>query len=915
MHNKFLPSKRNGQTLKSSLTTLAVAVMLTGASLDANALALGEINVYSALGQPFRAEVDVTQLSPQEANGLKAAIASQSGYKSAGVEYNPVVAGIRVSVQKRANGKTFLRLTSQSPIHEPYLGIVVDTNWSSGRVVRDFTVLLDPPEAKRTAVEVTSAQTSSLPPLASAPAPARAPVAAPAAPTQSESVSTETQSERDARVSRAMAQANGSTSNATAVAAPREPSRRSKRGRNSGAATQSNDTAPASAQASGDQVNVKRGDTAGRLAAANLPANVSLDQMLVAMLRANPDAFVGGNINRMRAGAVLTLPTAEEASAVSSGAARKTIVAQSRNFNRYRQGLGRNAPRVQAASTSQASGGTVQTEVKAPKAVTTDGSQLIVTHPSGKDASKAEAVAKKAERDAQNQRMAELERTRKELDALTKASQAARSAPPAPVAAPVATPPASVSGVVVPIAPVAPASVPTPALAPASAAADGATTQPASELIALPPVTGASEAVLAASAPASEASAVAEATPPPKPRVLPPPAPPEPSFMDGVSDNPLPWGLGALAVLGGLGFLATRLRKKKAAGGDDNSDSEFIESRLQPDSFFNASGGQQVNTQESRASTGNATSMAYSPSQLDAAGDVDPVAEADVYLAYGRDMQAEEILKEALNTSPDRIAIYRKLLEIYAKRRDTKAFEELAKDLRDRTNGQGEDWLKVADLGNELDPGNSLYKGNGAEALLSKTGPLNAPVFGSSTLPSPDHTGLDESKLDLELNGDSRLLAEDEDSHLHKAGKGGLATFAAPPDTKAPDEDTRDQPLAFDMDFDIPPAMAPTQPSPVAPEPATAPASLRGGLGVNEGMLEFDMGALSVDPDSRSFDAQDSVQPDDEDEDPLATKLSLAREFHAIGDTEGARALVKEVIAEADGAVKARAERFLSELS
>lgn len=79
-------------------------------------------------------------------------------------------------------------------------------------------------------------------------------------------------------------------------------------------------------------------------------------------------------------------------------------------------------------------------------------------------------------------------------------------------------------------------------------------------------------------------------------------------------------------------------------------------------------------------------------------------------------------------------------------------------------------------------------------------------------------------------------------------------------------------------------------------------------------MLEFDMGALSADPDSRNFDAQDSISPDD-DEDPLSTKLSLAREFHAIGDVEGARALIKEVIAEADGAVKARAERFLAELN
>ncbi|ARU05698.1 hypothetical protein CCO03_14300 [Comamonas serinivorans] len=106
-------------------------------------------------------------------------------------------------------------------------------------------------------------------------------------------------------------------------------------------------------------------------------------------------------------------------------------------------------------------------------------------------------------------------------------------------------------------------------------------------------------------------------------------------------------------------------------------------------------------------------------------------------------------------------------------------------------------------------------------------------------------------------------------------------------------------------------------PAPIeSPEPATAPATLHANLhNPNEGMLEFDMGALSIDPDSRSFDAQDSIAPDDEDEDPLATKLSLAREFHAIGDTDGARALVKEVIAEADGAVKARAERFLAELS
>ena len=91
--------------------------------------------------------------------------------------------------------------------------------------------------------------------------------------------------------------------------------------------------------------------------------------------------------------------------------------------------------------------------------------------------------------------------------------------------------------------------------------------------------------------------------------------------------------------------------------------------------------------------------MSYSLSQLDAIGDVDPVAEADVYLAYGRDLQAEEILKEAMRSTPERQAIRLKLLEVYAKRRDTKGFELLATQLYSMTRGEGEDWQKAQELG------------------------------------------------------------------------------------------------------------------------------------------------------------------------------------------------------------------------
>ena len=111
--------------------------------------------------------------------------------------------------------------------------------------------------------------------------------------------------------------------------------------------------------------------------------------------------------------------------------------------------------------------------------------------------------------------------------------------------------------------------------------------------------------------------------------------------------------------------------------------------------------------------------MSYSLSQLDAIGDVDPVAEADVYLAYGRDLQAEEILKEAMRSSPERMAIRTKLLEVYAKRRDTKGFELLATQLFALTGGSGEDWEKAQELGLDIGPDNTLYQPGGSPDSMS----------------------------------------------------------------------------------------------------------------------------------------------------------------------------------------------------
>lgn len=368
-------------------------------------------------------------------------------------------------------------------------------------------------------------------------------------------------------------------------------------------------------------------------------------------------------------------------------------------------------------------------------------------------------------------------------------------------------------------------------------------------------------------------------------------------------------GAGALlALLGGFGFY--RMRQKKKSTGVDSS---FLESRLQPDSFFGSSGGQRIDTNEATAS---GSSMVYSPSQLDAAGDVDPVAEADVYLAYGRDLQAEEILKEAMRSAPSRVAIHNKLMEIYAKRRDTKAFEVVATEAYRLTEGHGPEWEHACALGKELDPANPLYRPGGG--LMARHGAPVEPVngaantvpFGASTL---GQNGLadDDSNLDLDLNvieESSRMPLSRDPVRYAPPVPAAPAMSAMDDDMSQPDIyadslwDAASRPMDFDLDF-------PSNPMPLRPQPASA------GAAPTADMMPFDLGGLNLDLGKQGAEA-DSIGGDTlSGENPLETKLSLAEEFRAIGDMEGARSLAEEVLAEARGALKTKASTFLADLT
>jgi pilus assembly protein FimV len=409
--------------------------------------------------------------------------------------------------------------------------------------------------------------------------------------------------------------------------------------------------------------------------------------------------------------------------------------------------------------------------------------------------------------------------------------------------------------------------------------------------------------------------------------VRPPVAPPAPaaaaddSFLSTLLDPPYIFpGLAGLVVLLG-GFLFWRRRQ----GGDRNKfsgETSFIESKIQPDSFFGASGGQRVDTRDGAANSAS-SSLNYSLSQLDAIGDVDPVAEADVYLAYGRDLQAEEILKEAQRSDPDRLAIRTKLLEVYAKRADLKTFETQARQLQGLTNGQGEDWAKAQELGRQIDPTNPLYAEGGEYAIVDTEPTPLTPLHDDSeemTLMRPParSAGHDEfSSTDLPIDFDHDEVPTVQPTEIEPHSQSPAYTEPMNIDTARQPIAARAQDLPFEVsDFDLEPGHIEVPAITAAPAPVAAPAA-------GAPSIDFDFGDLSLDLDTSAHAPQvveEAELPELDmhaagaDSEPMARKIELADEFRRIGDHEGARELLEEVVAKADDSLRSRAQTMLDAL-
>ncbi len=877
---------------KSVIRTSALALAFVLLPSLAVAAGLGKLTVFSGLGQPLKAEIELLALEKGEADNLGVRLPPADVFRKANIDYSAALLSVKFKIEQRGADRYVVVLSSAQPMNEPFLDLLVELDWNTGRLVREYTFLLDPPEYKGPAASVIAAPTAGTPEIKSVEMP-KQPVSETRLPSAELPL-------------------------APAAAAPVPPT-----------------TTAAAAPKAALTYQVKPGDTLTKIANANKSDSVSLQQMLIALYRSNEYAFDGNNINRMRAGKILNIPDAEAAASIDQNEAARTVLAQGADFNEYRRKLGAAvaAAPERAEQRRQSVSGKITAKVE-EKPAATKGAQdqlKLSKAESGRPGAgrsvqglQEDLIAKDKALKEANERIALLEKNVQDMQKLLElksqsGAQLQQQAAKAGVAKAVEPP-----------------KTPAPAKAPEPAKA----AEPAK--------------------PAEVATAAPKAAPPkaaPKKVVAPPPPPPEPSLIDEILGNELAlYGGGGFLVLlfAGYGYYAWR-RKKSL---------QIIESSamgapsLAADSVFGAAAGAEAETGPDgiQGEVGQAAAVASIETE-----EVDPIAEADVYMAYGRDVQAEEILKEALAKDPMRQAIRAKLLEIYANRKDAKAFEAVAAEIHSATNGVGAEWEKAVSLGAQLDPGNPLYGGGaaaaegravsdtqefsavgaapdivldmggepepspgldfdlgmGAPAAAGPAQPEQAPEVGAA--PPTDIIG--DLGFDLDLGADVKPVAAAPAEQ--PSGAAGAAALDLPVGAaEAPAEAVS----SIDFDFELPSAGAAAEPAgaaapelpPVAPE---APTEGGGGidfdfnLDVPEQKEEapsapLDLSSISLDLGSPG---EAPLTPDAHWQE-VATKLDLAKAYQEMGDKDGARELLNEVVKEGDAAQQEQAQSMLANL-
>ena len=873
--------------MHKSLLKLLGFVVALALSASVSALGLGGINVVSALGQPLKADIELVSVGKAERASLVARLASSDAYKGAGLEY-PFGNKFKFQVEHRADGNSYLVVSSAQPVNDPFVSLLVELTWSSGKLLREYTFLLDPPDY--VAEQPAPAEVVAVAPVApAAPVETVEPAAAPAEQTAQERQyqqewADELKKQPETMRAEAPADEQALAKQPVAVPAPK----------------------PVEKAAPAGEIVVKRGDTLNQIAAQNKPVDVSLERMLVALYRANAEQFDGRNMNRIKTGKILRLPEQNELMNVAQAEAVREIRAQAADWNAYRQKLASAAPvSSQGQDAQQVSSGKISSTVadkapvakesakevlklskgEAPGDQTAAGGGKAMTAQDKKNAAQEEAIAKAKAMEEEKTRLAMLEQNLKDMQRLAELkSQAAALAQSA----------SAISGV---------------SAASAVAAASG---------------------VAAASAPVAQ----------PKPKkqpVAPKVVEPEPTLIDEILGNPLylAGGAAVLLALGGLGYMAQRRRKSPAAAFSEKQD-EVGEIT-----------GRMATPQAPSPDTGDFTALAAT-NEVESvqSDDVDPISEADLFLNFGRDAQAEEVLKEALLRTPDDHRIHLKLLGIYANRVDVNSFATIARQLQ--VSGDEPAWEQAAAMGRKMEPNNPMYGGASIEDAASAT--MQTMVLNTAPEIEPEPSA---PEVDFDLG----------------AGDAGKTMILNPEEVPAAQEMVMDfdltsttptQDIASDMDFDItsthPSIPAVTEEAPAVPEepaeaglpnlddlvfdistPVAEPEVPKKVEHADDDVMEFsldfpveeetvkpsaaapaaDIGLSGISLNLDDIGTPATAAPEvvkDERWHEVATKLDLARAYQEMGDQTGAREILEEVLRDGDAEQQEAAQALIDQL-
>jgi pilus assembly protein FimV len=710
---------------------LALVLLVSPSTLFA--LGLGDIQLHSALNEPLDADIELVSAAPDELSSLKAALANRETFARYGLERPASLQNLEFRVTRSGDGRNVLKVRSREPITEPFVSFLVEVNWSRGRLLREYTLLMDPP------IYMPGAEQSA----------ASTPVSAPQAGA--------TEAERSGQVQR-----------------PVEPAPRAAE-----PAGVSRQSTPAPATIDGSSYTVRNNDTLWQIASSLRPgAATGINRMMMALYRANPDAFAG-NINQLRAGAILRIPADTEFEAIDTGEANSEV---RRQYAEWR------ANRGIAAET----GGSAEARLR------------LVTPTEGGEGTAATTSAASAEaqqlRDRVRALETQLDDSRRMIEVKDKELadlQRQVGQPAEPTTAP--TPP--------------PTEEPT------------ATTEP-------PAVTQETTPPEATQTPAEEPTPTPaiepEPAPPPAAQQTPEPeAPARASWLDWLLTNWYYAGA-ALLVIGLILFALTRRRQEpdfgnfgkladaaRSSGGSGGAvaprepriEREPVTTPLRAkaidEAFLVEESGEHVQPKFKAPEPVRAEKAPAAPVRGKSADDTlssetainldqgDPLAEADFHMAYGLYDQAADLVRIAIEREPQRRDLKLKLLEIYFVWGNKDAFLQAARELAE-TRGEAApgEWDKIAIMGRQISPEDPMFaqsaapRSGAADVDLNLEGGENRVDLDLLGAPEGEHAGaidLDLGHEDTATTGESPVLREGEvglDFVVEKPGRGsdGSAT-------------------------------------------------------------------------------------------------------------------------------------------